>query len=274
MNWNTALSNWESQPPFTGHTGCMFKKLLAPAGVGGAEVDTELHTPGVQPGGTVHGVIRLRGGSVAQEISRVALEFVTRVEFEHTEEEQSGHRGFHLTTIHGPIHLPPQAHFDIPFSLYVPLETPVTFYNGRPLPGAQVSVRTIVDIAGAGDAGDSDPIGIGALPAQHLILSAIEQLGFHLYSADCEWGSLRGIAQVLPFYQEIEFHASPRYARLKQIEVTFVARADGMDVIIEADKKGGWMSEGSDVYNVLHVDYHSSEQVNWPAVLDQRFAAM
>ncbi|MGX1808033.1 sporulation protein [Nocardia sp. NPDC055321] len=252
----------------------MFKKLLAAAGVGGAEVETELHTPGVQPGGTVHGVVRLRGGSVAQDISRVALEFVTRVEFEHTEEETSGLRGFHLTPVHGPFRLEPQALYDIPFGLYTPLETPITFYNGRHLPGAQVAVRTMVEIAGAVDAGDSDPLGVGALPAQHHILAAIEQLGFGLHSADCEWGRLSGIEQELPFFQEIEFFGSPRYPHLRQIEVTFVARAHNLDVIIEADKKGGWLSEGRDVYNVMRVDYHALDQVNWAQVLDQRFGSM
>ncbi|MEV6325209.1 sporulation protein [Nocardia sp. NPDC051787] len=61
----------------------MFKKLLAAAGVGGAEVETELFTPGVQPGGTVEGVVRLRGGQVAQEIASVGVEFVTRAEQEY-----------------------------------------------------------------------------------------------------------------------------------------------------------------------------------------------
>ncbi|QLY29744.1 sporulation protein [Nocardia huaxiensis] len=252
----------------------MFKKLLASVGVGGAEVETELHTPGVQPGGTVHGVIRLKGGGAEQDITRVAVEFVTRVELEHTEEEQSSHRGFHRTDVHGPLRLPPGALYDIPFGLYTPLEAPITFYNGRHLPGMAVSVRTIVEIAGAVDTGDSDPIGIGALPAQHVILSALEQLGLPLRSADCEWGGLRGIRQELPFYQEIEFGASYRYPRLNQLEVTFVARPDGMDVILEGDKKGSWYSEGSDVYDVLFVDYNALSHVDWTAVLDQRLAAM
>ncbi|MFC9999470.1 sporulation protein [Nocardia sp. NPDC127526] len=252
----------------------MFKKLLASVGVGGAEVETELHTPGVQPGGTVQGVIRLRGGKVAQDIARVALEFVTRVEFEHADEESQGNRGFGRTDVHWAFTLGPNEPFEIPFALYTPLETPITFYNGRHLPGAVVSVRTIVEIENAVDAGDSDPLGIGALPAQHVVLEAIERLGLPLRSADVEWGQLRGIRQELPFYQEIEFGPSHRYPRLNQLEVTFVARPEGMDVILEADKKGGWISEGSDVFDVLFVDYNALGNVDWAAVLDQRLSAM
>lgn len=252
----------------------MFKKLLAAVGVGGAEVETELHTPGVQPGGAVQGVIRLRAGGVAQEISRIALEFVTRVEIESGDQEYDSYRGFHLTNVHGPFTLTPNASDEFPFQLYAPLETPITFYNGRHLPGTEVFVRTIVEINGAVDAGDRDPLGVGALPAQHVILAGLEQLGFPLHRADVEQGHLRGIQQQLPFYQEIEFGRSHRYPRLNQLEVTFVARPEGMDVILEGDKKSGWLSESRDVFDVLRVDYNSLDRVDWTGVLHQRLEHM
>ncbi|MEV6768241.1 sporulation protein [Nocardia sp. NPDC051030] len=252
----------------------MFKKLLAAAGVGGAEVETIVHTPGVQPGGTVHGTVRLRGGSVAQEISRVAVEFVTRVEFEHAEDEYDRARGFYLTDVHGPVYLSPGASYEIPFELYTPLEAPITFFHGRQLPGMAVAVRTIVEIAGAVDPGDSDPIGIGALPAQHVILSAIEELGFPLHSADCEWGLLRGIPQELPFYQEIEFGRSHLYPNLKQLEVTFVAGAEGVHVVLEGDRKSGLLSAGGDLYNVVFVGHYDLDRVDWVAVFDERLRGM
>lgn len=252
----------------------MFKKLLAAVGVGGVEVETELRTPGVAPGGTVHGVIRLRGGGVAQDISRIALELVTRVEIERADEEYDSYRGFHLATVHGPFTVPANAPYEFSFALPVPFETPITFYNGRHLPGMEVFVRTVVEIAGAVDAGDRDPLGVGALPAQHVILAALEHLGFPLHRADVESGRLRGIAQELPFYQEIEFGRAHRYPRLNQLEVTFVARHDSMDVVLEGDKKGGWISEGRDVYDVIRVDYHALEHTDWAAVLHQRLERM
>ncbi|MFI6867035.1 sporulation protein [Nocardia sp. NPDC050406] len=252
----------------------MFKKLLAAVGVGGAEVETELHTPGVQPGGTVQGVIRLRGGGVAQDISRIALELVSRVEIESGGEEYDGYRGFHRWNVHGPFTLTANASDEFPFALPVPFETPITFYNGRHLPGMEIFVRTVVEIEGAVDAGDRDPLGIGALPAQHVILAALEQLGFPLHRADVEQGRLRGIRQELPFYQEIEFGRSHRFPRLNQLEVTFVARPDGMDVVLEGDKKSGWVREGRDVYDVLRVDYHALNNVDWVGMLHHRLETM
>ncbi|MEV0294965.1 sporulation protein [Nocardia sp. NPDC050710] len=252
----------------------MFRKLLAAAGVGGAEVETELFTPGVQPGGIAEGVVRLRGGGVAQEITRIAVEFVTRVEHEYDDHEGSGAMGFGWTQVHGPLHLPPGAFLEFRFGARAPMETPITFYNGRHLPCPPVALRTIVEIHGAVDAADTDPIGIGALPAQHMVLEAVERLGFPLRSADVEAGRIRNTPQQLPFYQEIEFGGSHRYPRLNQLEVTFIAAEHGMSVVLEADKRGTWLSEGSDVFDALWVDYATSGQRDWAAELHHRLEGM
>jgi sporulation-control protein len=245
----------------------MFKKLLAAVGVGGAEVETELFTPGVQPGGVVEGVVRLRGGDVQQEIPGVLVEFVTRVEHESDDHEAHVNRTFGRTDVRRNVPLAPHQTIELPFRLPAPLETPINFYNNRNLPGTTVAVRTTLEIAGAIDATDNDPIGVGALPAQHVLLAAVESLGFHLHSADVEAGHLRGTRQTLPFFQEIEFRGSHRYPRLKQLEVSFVAGPDGMDVVLEADKKAGLLTSGRDLTNVLRIDYHAVDRVDWAGEL-------
>ncbi|MEW1740693.1 sporulation protein [Nocardia beijingensis] len=252
----------------------MFKKLLAAAGVGGAEVETELFTPGVQPGGTVEGVIRLRGGAVAQDITQVAVEFVTRAEQEYDDHEGVRDIAFGRAGVHGPSYLPAGAPLEFRFAARAPMETPITFYNGRHLPGTVVSLRTIVEIHGAVDAADTDPIGVGALPAQHVLLEAVERLGFHLRSADVESGRVHNTPQTLPFYQEIEFTGAPNYPRLNQLEVTFVPTDTGMSVVLEADKRGGWLSEGRDVFDALWVDYQQLGGVDWAGELHHRIARL
>ncbi|GAB3278448.1 sporulation protein [Parasphingorhabdus pacifica] len=252
----------------------MFKKMMAAVGVGGAEVETVLHTPGVQPGGVVQGVIRLRGGDVPQDIRGVYVEFVTRVEHEGDDAEVNLMRGFGRTDVHRDLALPPGQVVEVPFNLPVPLETPVTHYKDQPLRGPVVAVRTTLEISGAFDATDTDPIGIGALPAQHVLLDALERLGFRLNSADVEAGSLRGTRQGLPYYQEIEFLGSPRYPRLTQLEVTFIAAPDGMDVVLEADKKAGLLTNGRDLRNVLRIDYSRVGQIDWAAELHPRLESM
>lgn len=245
----------------------MFKKLLAAVGVGGAEVETVLQDSGVQPGGVLRGVVRLRAGQVRQDISGVYVELVTRVEHEVEDSEADLLRGFGRTAVSGAVELPPGQVVELPFQLAVPLETPITHYRQRPLRGMEVAVRTRVDISGAVDATDTDPIDVGALSAQHVLLEAVEGLGFGLRSADVEFGRLPRTRQSLPFYQEIEFAGSARYPRLKQLELTFVAADDGMDVVVEADKKAGLLSGGGDRLHLLSVDYGTVTRVDWSAEL-------
>ncbi len=252
----------------------MFKKLLAAVGVGGAEVQTELFTAGVQPGGTVEGVIRLRGGRVGQDVDHIGVEFVTRVERESAEGETLHDLGFAPTGVTGPFHLPAEAELSFRFAARAPMETPITFYDGRHLPGTVVSLRTRVGIRDAVDAADTDPIGIGALPAQHVALAAVERLGFPLRSADVEQGRVHNTPQTLPFYQEIEFGPSPHYPSLDQLEVTFVATDAGMSVVFEADKRGGFFTEGRDVFDALWMEHHRLDGIDWAGEFHHRIARL
>ncbi|MFC6012961.1 sporulation protein [Nocardia lasii] len=244
----------------------MFKQLLAAAGVGGAEVDTELFTPGAQPGGVVDGVIRLRGGRIDQAIGHVAVEFVTRVEREYSDgEERIADHGFGRIPVAGPFTLLAGTVAEFRFTAPVPHETPITFFDGKHLPGATVSLRTIVDIHNAVDATDTDPIGIGALPAQHVILDALRRMGFPLHGADVEAGRIARTPQQLPFYQEIEFGRSPHFPRANQLELTFVATGHGLSVVLEADIEGGWFRDDADRIGMFWVDYAQLAHRDWTA---------
>ncbi|MGS2810011.1 sporulation protein [Nocardia sp. MW-W600-9] len=242
----------------------MFKQLLAAAGVGGAEVETELFTPGAQPGGIVEGVVRLRGGRVDQSIGHVAVEFVTRVEREYADgEEHVSEHGFGRAGVAGPFTLIAGTVAELRFAAPVPFETPITFFDGRHLPGAGVALRTVVDIHGAVDATDTDPLGIGALPAQHVVLDAVRRMGFGLHRTDVEAGTIAGTPQLLPFYQEIEFGRSHHFPRVNQLELTFVAAEHGMSVVLEADIEGGWFREDRDGIGSFWVDYAQLAHHDW-----------
>ncbi|MDA3646644.1 sporulation protein [Saccharopolyspora indica] len=268
----------------------MFKKLLAAVGVGGAEVDTVLGTPGVQPGGVVRGTVRLRGGEVQQPLDGVTVEFVTQVKEEipdrirhnydnphrhemYRDEKREVTRGFGRVHVQQGVVLQPGQVVEFPFEAPVPFETPITHYKHGPLPGMFVAVRTQLEIKGSFDSTDTDPIGIGALPAQHVLLEAVEALGFRLHHADVEMGQFRGTRQQLPFHQEIEFSASPRYGQINELEVSFFAGPDGMDVVLEANRKVLMVGD-RDVKNVLHIDYAAVGQVDWPAELHQRLEGL
>ncbi|KJK57606.1 sporulation protein [Saccharothrix sp. ST-888] len=218
----------------------VFKKLLGALGVGGPAVDTVLSTPTVVPGGTVHGQVELTGGSREAEITGITLSLVARVEIESEEGEHDGLSVFARHPIGGPLKLAAGERRSIPFALPVPYETPVTSVAGQQVRGMAVGVRTEVEIAGARDKGDADPLGVEPLPVQRRVLEGFDALGFRFHSADLEAGHIRDTGQSLPFYQEIEYLAAPQYAhRFGAVELTFIASAAGVEVVLELDRHGG-----------------------------------
>ncbi|MBT1092388.1 sporulation protein [Streptomyces sp. Tu102] len=240
----------------------VFKRLLGSLGVGGPTVDTVLDPGPALPGGALTGQVRLRGGGADFEIESITLELVARVEAEHEEGESEGAVTFERFTVGGGFRLAEGEEHSVPFSVTLPWETPVTELYGQAL-GVVLGVRTELSVAGAKDKGDLDRLAVGPLPVQEAVLEALGQLGFGFRSADLEYGRIGGTGQQLPFYQEIEITPSPRYAhRVNEIEVTFLAGPAGMEVVLEADKRGGLFSGGHDALTSFTVGHHDSRDWN------------
>ncbi|MFB6934346.1 sporulation protein [Streptomyces chartreusis] len=240
----------------------VFKRLLGSLGVGGPTVDTVLDPGPALPGGALTGQVRLRGGGADFEIESITLELVARVEAEHEEGESEGVVTFERFTVGGGFRLAEGVEHSVPFSVTLPWETPVTELYGQAL-GVVLGVRTELSVAGAKDKGDLDRLAVGPLPVQEAVLEALGQLGFGFRSADLEYGRIGGTGQRLPFYQEIEITPSPRYAhQVNEIEVTFLAGPAGVEVVLEADKRGGLFSGGHDALTSFTVGHHDSRDWN------------
>ena len=246
----------------------VFKRLLGSLGVGGPTVDTVLDPGPVLPGGTLSGQVHLQGGSSDFEIERISLDLVARVEAEHGDEEREGVVVFDHFTVGGGFRLAEGERRSLPFTAQLPWETPVTELYGQSL-GIVLGVRTGLDVAGARDKGDLDQLTVGPLPAQEAVLEALGQLGFGFKSADLELGHIGGTAQRLPFYQEIELTPAPQYAHaLNELEVTFLANPGGLDVVLEADKRGGIFSGGHDALTLFTVGHEGVGQRDWTTEVD------
>ncbi|MDT6983248.1 sporulation protein [Streptomyces lusitanus] len=244
----------------------VFKRLLGSLGVGGPTVDTVLDPGPARPGGALTGRVHLEGGQTDFEIEHLTLELVARVEAEHAEGESEGVVAFERVTVGGGFRLAAGQRHSVPFSVTLPWETPVTELHGQPL-GIVLGVRTELAVAGARDKGDLDPLSIAPLPVQEAVLEAFGQLGFGFRSADLEYGHIAGTGQRLPFYQEIELTPAPRYAhQVNEIEVTFLAGPAGIEVVLEADKRGGLFSGGHDALTRFTVGHHDSR--DWNAEVD------
>jgi sporulation-control protein len=246
----------------------VFKRLLGSLGVGGPAVDTVLDADAVLPGGRLTGHVHLKGGNADFTIEQISLELVARVEAEHDGGESEGTVVFDRFTVGGGFRLAEGEQRSIPFAVTVPWETPITELHGQSL-GVVLGVRTELEVAGAKDKGDLDPLAVRPLPAQEAVLEALGQLGFGFKSADLEYGQIRGTGQQLPFYQEIELAPSPQYAhQVNEIEVTFLAHPGGMEVVLEADKRGGFFSEGHDAVTRFTVGHHDVQHRDWNAEVD------
>ncbi|MBP8534571.1 sporulation protein [Streptomyces sp. MK37H] len=246
----------------------VFKRLLGSLGVGGPTVDTVLDPGPVHPGGPLTGQVHLRGGTADFEIEQITLELVARVEDEHGDEEREGVVIFDRFTVGGGFRLAEGEHRGLPFTAHLPWETPITELYGQPL-GIILGVRTGLEIAGAKDKGDLDQLAVAPLPVQEAVLEALGQLGFGFKSADLELGHVGGTGQRLPFYQEIELAPAPQYAHaINELEVTFLASPGGMDVVLEADKRGGLFSSGEDALTLFTVGHEGVEHRDWNTEVD------
>ncbi|MFF3729215.1 sporulation protein [Streptomyces sp. NPDC002476] len=246
----------------------VFKRLLGSLGVGGPTVDTVLDAGAAVPGGTLSGQVHLKGGSAGFDIEHIALELVARVEAEFEEGEREGVVAFERFTVGGGFRLHEGEQRAVPFTIALPWETPITELYGQAL-GIVLGVRTELSVAGARDKGDLDQLAVRPLPAQEAVLEALGQLGFGFRSADLEYGRIGGTHQQLPFYQEIELTPAPQYAdRVNEIEVTFLAAPGGMDVVLEADKRGGLFSSGHDALTRFAVAHDTVHQQDWRALVD------
>ncbi|PPK94729.1 sporulation-control protein [Kineococcus xinjiangensis] len=250
-----------------------FRGMMARLGVGGANVETILDHPVTTPGGQVRGTVHLTGGKVAQDVREVRVSLQATVEVESGDSEWREDVRFATQPVAGGFSVQPGERRSIAFALAVPWQAPLTAVGGWQLRGMKVGVQTQVDIAGALDPGDLDPVTVEPLPVQHAVLDALGRLGFRFKSADVEKGRLPG--SDLPFYQEVEFAPPGHLAgRINELEVTFLADPSGVDVVLEADRRGGLFTEGRDSLARVRFSHHDTDPARLAASLDAQVRQM
>jgi sporulation-control protein len=244
----------------------VFRKLMAAFGAG-VEVDTVLHNSNVRPGDTLQGRVNFKGGGSEYKVEGIFIDFTAVVEVESGDNEYQSTFSFLRSQITGPFLLQAGQAHSAPFSIPVPWETPISAIAGHPLRGMRLGVATELALAGALDKGDLDPLFVNPLPVQEHVLAGLDRMGFRFKKADLERGTLRG--SHMPFFQEIEYYAGPEYGRyFNELELTFITGPAAMDVILEADKRGGFLSSSQDVYNRFTVPLNAA-----PAAAEQALRA-
>ncbi|MDH2426967.1 sporulation protein [Sphaerisporangium sp. TRM90804] len=231
----------------------VFRKLMAAFGAG-VEVDTVLNNATVRPGESLRGVVNFRGGGSEYRVEGIYVDLTAVVEVESGDNEHKTTYSFLRQQVAGSFQLGAGVAHAQPFEIPVPWETPISAIGGHSLYGMKLGVSTELALAGALDKGDLDPLFVSPLPAQEHIIMALDRLGFRFKKADLERGTLRG--SHMPFFQEIEYYAGGQWrGHFNELELTFIAGPTQMDVILEADKRGGFLTSSHDTYNRFTVRY-------------------
>jgi len=249
----------------------MFQKVLASFGSGGARIDARLVDRSVFPGRPLRGEVLLTGGEVDQEINSLAVTLLARVEIPGGHEAKTEDLTFGTQQIVGRENIRAGQEVRVPFEMQLPWETPISSVFGKPLAGIAVGLQTHLDLANSvTDPQDVDSAAIEPLPAQKRILDAFSRIGFTFTGAALEQGRINGANQQLPFFQEIRFAPSPRFAPVfTSVAVTFLSAPSETQVVLEVTKRvrvsksGGFGGRGQDFLGLFKLDHAAIERVKW-----------
>lgn len=236
------------------------KKTLASVGIGAAKVDAILDTDRACPGDEITGTVHIRGGDVTQAIDYVGMALMTQYQQEVDDNAVYVNHALSEAKVREAFEVAPEETLELPFSLGVPWETPLTI--GR----TQVWVQTALAVSMALDPNDRDALRIDPTPGMATVLQALEQLGFTLHKADCEHN--RRMGRGVPFIQEFEFIPGGAYAgRLAELEVIMAADPVGVQLWLEADLRSGGLAgmllgefDLNERFTQVHLDQEALDQ--------------
>ncbi|WP_163063913.1 sporulation protein, partial [Actinomadura bangladeshensis] len=232
---------------------------------GGPSVDTILAEPNCKPGGVVAGKVHLRGGSGPVEIRHVTLALMPRMQNGYGG-ETAGPEVYRGALTRG-FRLDAAQQRDLAFSIPLPYELPFTTVLGHELPGFTIGMCTEVDAAGQPDPGDIDPISVEPLESQQWVLASIAQLGFQVANVTFEESKLRGVAQQLPFHQEIHLNPPTAYqGRIDKVGLSFVASPRSMAFVLRAEDRDTPRDESFGVFQVAHAE---AAETDWNAKIGE-----
>lgn len=223
-------------------------------------VQTELTVAQAQPGGAFEGIVEVIGGPTRVQVGYVALVLCAKVHGSYVD--------FHRVGAVPAFTLNPSTRHTFGVTCEVPFEAPLS------LDGSEIGLRTELEIAFAVDRSDLDPVLVSPTPAQQHILDCMQAMGFTMTGSRLEKGTLQGVPQSLPFYQEIKYLPGPAHERrLHSLQVTFVNTQERLHVVVELDRKVTPLAD-RDVFGHFAVNPAKLEKYNWPALLESWLAGL
>ncbi|WP_310830754.1 sporulation protein [Paenibacillus pedocola] len=215
----------------------MFKRMLASAGIGAAEVNLMLHQDVVKAGDTLSGIVRIQGGRVDQKVNDVYAFVKTRYVKEHNDTKSHVEATIAKFLLASGFTVEAEKVYEFPVSFQLPGVTPVTM--GR----TPVWIQTGLDIKEAVDPKDEDHLQVLPHPHSAVVLDAVTQLGFRLREVSCEYAPHYGKNNGLPFVQEFEFSPSSQFrGQLDELEIMFYPDEHGVELLLQVDRRARGLS--------------------------------
>ncbi|MFS0823299.1 sporulation protein [Bacillus sp. 1P02SD] len=225
----------------------LINKIFSSIGIGNARVDTKLSTDRLKAGEKVTGFVEIVGGNMEQQIDEIYLSVMTTYIKEFNDRNINKQATIEKIKIVEPFEIGSNERREIPFSLVLPLDTPLT------LGKTKVWIHTGLDIKNAVDPSDKDYISVSPSPLVAGVLNAIYDLGFSLRKVDCEAAPYR-LRKRLPFVQEFEFvPTSGAYrGKLDEVELVFFPQSEQkLEVVMQVDRRarglGSLIAEAMDM---------------------------
>ncbi|MDQ0214424.1 sporulation-control protein [Oikeobacillus pervagus] len=225
-----------------------FNKVLASVGIGSAKVDTKLEKSSFIAGEYMNGVVEINGGQIEQKIDAIYITILTTYIRESNDKKYTDHAAIQKVQISDPFTIQANEIKTIPFSLQLPLDTPITYGRSR------VWLATGLDIKNAVDPHDKDFIEVRPNSLTSAILEEIQKLGFRLREVECEQASNR-IRRRYPFIQEFEFvpTSGPFRGKLDELEVMFLEQSEqSTEILLQVDRRARGI--GSFLAEALEMD--------------------
>jgi sporulation-control protein len=207
-----------------------FNRFLASVGIGAAQVNTMLQKDKYTIGEEVRGVVKIIGGEVEQSIDEIYISLMTQYKREINDKKVTETVPIAKFLISKPFIIKPREQLDLNFSFVLPNGTPIT--NKR----TPVWLVTGLDIKNAVDPKDEDLIEVLPHPYMQVTFNALNELGFRLRNAECEYAPKLG--RTLPFVQEFEFVPTSNFKRhLDELEIIFFINDTEMELLMQIDRK-------------------------------------
>ena len=216
------------------------KKVLSSIGIGSATVDTVFPSTSVTAGESVDAAVEVEGGSTELDVDGIYFALVTR----YRQDEGSSNAIIEQFRLTDGFTVAPGEEMSIPVTIEIPPETPITMGN------ADVWVETGLDIDWALDPSDEDELCVRPDPYLDTLLNAVGGLGFDFHAGELITATDTPFAPDHGFVQVFQYRpVTAAYSgRLDELELVCNPTADGVEVLMEIDRKGdptsGWTQSG------------------------------